>query len=68
MTIVIIEDGNEPSHTNFSKKVHIIDYHGYADHIPIRLGSLGFNLDKIKYYKAESLNINLTERYNNHEE
>ena len=62
MTVVIIEDGKEPSLTNLSKKVHIIDYHGYVDHIPIRLGSLGFNLDKIKYYKAESLNINLHDK------
>jgi len=63
MTVVIIEDGNEPSlYTNLSKKVHIIDYHGYVDLIPIRLESLGFNLDKIKYYKAESLNINLHDK------
>ena len=62
MIIVIIEDGNEPSLTNISRKVHMIDYYGYVDHLPIRLGSLGFNLDKIKYYRAESLNINLTER------
>ena len=58
MKIIVIEDTKDP----ISKKIHIIDYKGYYDHIPIRLSSLGFDLNKVvEYYKVRSLNINTTE-------
>ena len=58
MKIVVIEDSRDP----ILKKIHIIDCEGYYDHIPILLNIKGFDLNKIEYYKVESLNINATER------